>query len=601
MKNRVLDFLWKFKYILLFLALFATLVTQRFTNELSDGLAGTVSSDGVSYYAYLPSTLIYQDFSYSFYQDENNKIKTQYRPYFSAYTNNTWLNKYYCGTPICILPFFILGILVSFFAGTTMNGYTDTFLMLVSIAPIVYYLLSVGLIIRIGKFFGLSEKTSFWASLLFLVGTNLFHYVIQEPTMSHSYSFFAVTLFLYLVTRVVEACTSKNLILLALSLVLVTLLRPPNIVVVLFVPFFFKSFLEFIAFFKLLFTTHLKSFLLASFVFAAGLFLQCVFYYLQTGEFFVMAYPGEPFYFDDPEFFNILFSYSKGLFMYTPLLFVCLVFVFFSKGEGFKKMVFLITASLFLYITASWWCWTYGGGFGNRPFIDIYPLLLLLVLLVFNQANRFTQKIFITLCLPFLFLNQVMAYQYSHQMMNTIGDVTKNDYWDSFLKTTIESINRKKVNAYILHQPVVKSQLFTFESTTDAANLVKEGYKSHMAALVGKSSNYSPGHVIAAKELEKGTSYYLLAECMAKADKAGRRLGLAISIREGGVVKKWYVTFYAQFSNNNDGWVYMNNLVRIDKYDLSPKSEILIFAISNTGNCLVDNQKYTLVKEHTQH
>jgi hypothetical protein len=27
------------------------------------------------------------------------------------------------------------------------------------------------------------------------------------------------------------------------------------------------------------------------------------------------------------------------------------------------------------YVISSWWCWWYGGNFGNRVFIDLFPLL----------------------------------------------------------------------------------------------------------------------------------------------------------------------------------------------------------------------------------
>jgi hypothetical protein len=35
----------------------------------------------------------------------------------------------------------------------------------------------------------------------------------------------------------------------------------------------------------------------------------------------------------------------------------------------------VLVSGLFLYIVASWQFWSYGGGYGQRGFIDLYPLL----------------------------------------------------------------------------------------------------------------------------------------------------------------------------------------------------------------------------------
>ena len=257
MFNNIIQFIWNKKYISLFISLFIIVLTQRFLNERQNGLINSVSSDGLGYYCYLPAAVIYQDFSYDFYDKKENNINPFYKPGFNEYKNQFY-NKYYCGTAICLLPFFLLGIIISAIAGTDINGYTDTFLMLVSIASIIYYLLSVFMLSKIAKFFGISEKISFITSLLFLFGTNYFHYLVQEPSMSHAYSFFAVTLFLYTYIKLLENVTNKKLIYLALALGLVALIRPVNVVVVLFTPFFSESLKDYALFLKNIFTNHLK-------------------------------------------------------------------------------------------------------------------------------------------------------------------------------------------------------------------------------------------------------------------------------------------------------------------------------------------------------
>ena len=338
MLSRIFELIWNKKYIFLFITLFILVLTQRFTNERQNGLVVSVSSDGLGYYAYLPAAVIYQDFSYSYYSKPENKIKPFYNPSFSHYKENKLLNKYYCGTAFCLLPFFILGIIISTIAGTTINGYTDTFLMLVSIAPIVYYLISIALTIKIAKFFSISDKIAIATSLIIFFGTNLFHYVIQEPSMSHAYSFFAVTLFLYLFTQLIQNTTNLNLIYLGLSLGLIALIRPPNVIVVLFTPFFFSNINSFFVFVSGLFKKNYFGLLTMIIVLVSCVFIQLLFYYFQTGDFYIVSYEGESFNFKNPEFFNTLWSYRKGLFLYTPILLAFLVFIFLVKKEWYKKI-----------------------------------------------------------------------------------------------------------------------------------------------------------------------------------------------------------------------------------------------------------------------
>lgn len=593
---KIVKYCWQKKYYLLFFILFGILVNQRFLNTKTSGLAGSVSIDGNGYYYYLPATLIYHDFSYSFYDNEKNKIKPIYKPYLTPYINNQLVNKYYCGTALCLSPFFICGMAVSAIAGTPINGYTDTFLMLVSIAGIIYFLLAVFLLIEIGKFFSVPEKISFWTALLFFFGTNLYHFTIQEPSMSHLYSFFAVALFFYLLTKVIPSPSKQKLFFLGLSLGLVALIRPPNLIIILFVPFFFHSLKEFVDFVKALITKQFWGLLLMLLAFFLMLSIQSFFYYIQTGDFFIMAYPGETFDFEDPEIMNILFSYRKGLFLYTPLIFVALLFIVFAGKDGYKKAITFITLGVFLYITASWWCWTYGGGLGNRPFIDIYPIIIITVLYLFNKVKRPTKFIVITLCVPFVFINQLMAYQYANRMMNTIGNITKEDYWDLFLATDMQTINSKKIKRLYNPKLIVDSKIDGFEFTLPNSWIVQEGYKSKHACKIGAKNNYSNTFVIPMSMLETQNSYDIIAECMAKPDKRGEMMSLVIGTFDIDKITSWEATFVKQFDSLQNGWVYMNTVYHLDKYQVNPQKEIRVLACSFNGKCLVDNLRYRIIK-----
>lgn len=595
MFDKIKTVLWKGKYFFLFVGLFIIVLSQRFLNERQNGLINSVSSDGLGYYCYLPAAIIYQDFSYSFYQNKDNKINPFYTPALNPYKDKA-LNKYYCGTSICLLPFFLIGIVISAIAGTEINGYTDTFLMLVSVAALFYYLFSVFLISKIGKFFSVPEKTSIVASLVFFFATNLFHYTIQEPSMSHVYSFFAVTLFLYCFMRLVEETTNKKLMILGLCFALVALIRPVNVVVVLFTPFFFNNISEYFLFLKTLFVKHFKGVVLFLLANVIAVLLQFTFYYLQTGDFYIVSYEGETFNFAHPEIFNVLFSYRKGLFVYVPILLAAIIFILVSKNNWFKKIIFFISFSFFIYITASWWCWWYGGGFSIRPVIDFLPLFIIITMLLYAKLSAVSKKVVLALCIPFLFFSQLMAYQYSNLLMDT-SEMNKDKFWDLFLETDLATINNKKTERLLNSNFILKTDSLSYEDDLDGNLIADVGYKSKKSCIVGSINYYSKGFGFPLKDLKTNENVYVIAECVVKTSKEAKDLGLAVSVYNSESIIAWFVVFKNQFKEDESGWAKMSIVTEIDKSLITDKSYLKIFANSNKGKSFVDDLKYTIVKK----
>lgn len=580
--------LWNKRYIFLFVGLFCILLSQRLLNH--NGLSASIRSDGLGYYSYLPAAIIYQDFDYHFFQKKENNIKPFYHPGFNYQEEP--LNKYYCGVSICLLPFFTIGILISAIAGTDINGYTDTFLMLVSLATIFYFLLSTYLMSKIARFFSVSERVNLVFCLIFFFATHLSHYVFQEPSMSHSYSFFGVTLFFYAFFSLIQKNNLKNILFTATSLGLVVLIRPTNAVIILFTPFFFDSLKSFIAFIKALFTDHFLAVLGAIGLFFALLFLQFFLYYLQVGHFFIDAYQKESFDFSNPQLLNSLFSYKGGLFLYTPIIFLLFLFILFCKGSWYKKNVFFISFGVFIYIISSWWCWWYGGSFSNRAFIDIFPLFIIIALYLYGNS-MFKHKRFIFLIgLPFIFANQIMAYQYRNGFMGQT-DITEEKYWDIFLNPDLKDINEKIIKRITKHGIILKKDSITFEGLLYEKNCVPEGYNSKMACVIGEKNNYSTGISFDIKNVN--TSFYVYAEGMIKPSKPDSNAGLTISVEEGSDLKKWYFVPSHLFKADKDGWKKVTYVIKFEKGEISTQSVIKIHAMATQNQNIVDNLKCMLI------
>ena len=62
--------------------------------------------------------------------------------------------------------------------------------------------------------------------------------------------------------------------------------------------------------------------------------IQSVIYKLSTGYFWVYSYGEEGFNFGSPHFIDILFSYKKGLFLYTPIYLIALLGLYFMYKKN---------------------------------------------------------------------------------------------------------------------------------------------------------------------------------------------------------------------------------------------------------------------------
>jgi len=107
---------------------------------------GIIEADGKGYYAYLPAIFIYKDLNYGFF-DEIEKEKYYHENLYYDYrasVDGKVINKYYCGTAIAELPFFLLAHALSYVAGLDTDGYSRLYPILINIAALFY--LWVGLL-----------------------------------------------------------------------------------------------------------------------------------------------------------------------------------------------------------------------------------------------------------------------------------------------------------------------------------------------------------------------------------------------------------------------------------------------------------------------
>ncbi|MBL4709618.1 MAG: hypothetical protein JKY48_14390, partial [Flavobacteriales bacterium] len=149
-----------------------------------------ISGDGVGYYQYLVSLFIQKDI-------DHQELKGA----FMKPVEGRVVNKYFVGTPLCMSPFFGLGVLHTKMTVQELSAYSLIMQRWINIGAVVYLLLGLFLISKWLSSYELSKAAIYMALVCILFGTNLLLYSILSPTMTHVYSFFGVSAFLYTVRR----------------------------------------------------------------------------------------------------------------------------------------------------------------------------------------------------------------------------------------------------------------------------------------------------------------------------------------------------------------------------------------------------------------
>lgn len=409
------------------------LVVTSNINWGKDSWKGALESDAKGYYAYLPAIFIYEDLNFGFLEDIETKYEQTHLYY--EYRNNAHgvlVNKYFGGVAVLQLPFFLGAHAITYLAGGDLDGYSKWYMLAISLCSWFYHLVGLYFLLRLFQLYQLKNKVII--TLLFAVsfGTHLFVYTIVEAGMSHLYSFFLFVAFLYFAKKYMTLGALKTLLPLSVTLGLIVLCRPINGLLLLFIPFLADStiqlkqrFIQSISSFKRVIIIVLPFFAIVS--------LQLVYYKLATGNFFVDSYGEEGFNFLNPEWFNFLFSYKKGLFLYTPILLISACSIPFIRMLSlFQKVSWFSAMAITVYIFSSWWMWFYGGSFSARVMVEYIPVFMLPFGMFLNQLNIKKWRLTLALIVVLVAVCQVQSYQYRYYEIH-YSDMNQERYWDVFL------------------------------------------------------------------------------------------------------------------------------------------------------------------------
>lgn len=268
-------------------------------------------------------------------------------------------------------------------------------------------------------------------------GSNLYYYVRVEPMMSHATSFAFITGFLFYILKFFDKQTRMAALGIGLCIAFIVLIRPVNIIITV-VPFIY-----FLAQKTPLSEkwSFIKKNILCWFIIAGCMVIafipQMVYWQHYTGKWMYYTYGQEKFIWYKPALLQVLFSFRKGWFIYTPIMIFIIpgAIICYKKNRPlfWSLLVFFL---LNLYIISCWWCWWYGGGFGMRPMIDFYGLFAIWIGMFLQYLWKRPKPAFIgTICMIgfFVFLN---LFQTRQARINVIhyDSMTYKEYKNVFLR-----------------------------------------------------------------------------------------------------------------------------------------------------------------------
>lgn len=388
-----------------------------------------IRHDVSGYYNYLPGAFLRNNLYYENHADIQGKEIHLAEP--NKTPDGRLYNKYTMGMAYMYTPFFMGSVVCAKISGHKIDGYTVPFQIGILLSGWFYMILGLLYTRRILRFF-YSEQVALLTVTLVAFATNLLYYGTYEAGMTHTADFALFAALIYYSWKHWLVPKKRYFAAIILTVSLLTLIRPVNGLAVL-IPLFFNSERKFALKKHLQYAISSKiNIALTALILFLVFFPQLLYWKMGTGHWIYYSYQNEGFNFSKPEIMNGLFSYRKGWFVYTPVWILFIPGLFFLHRKNKKLPVFIFGFFLvYIFFIFSWWSWYYGGSFGSRAMIDIYPLLALPLAAFVNWAVNAKLPVKIAagvLFVCFIQLNLFQTEQYKYGLIHW-SQMDKDTYW----------------------------------------------------------------------------------------------------------------------------------------------------------------------------
>ncbi len=401
------------------------------------GTEALISWDSFGYYVYLPAEFIYHDVTKLHFMDE---VIAKYQPVPSfdqgfVTDNGNYVFKYTMGQAIFYSPFFFIAHIAAPLSGMPQDGFSLIYQLMMTVGAFTYAFLALW-ILRSLLLHYFSDKTVAWSLLIVTLGTNYYNYVVYDGLMAHNLLFFLYVLLIWLSRKWHEAYLKKYVVLIGLTIGLMTLIRPTEIISVLIpllwgVSFNYDGVMKRIRFYL----SKYSWFLLMALAIFIGVLPQIIYWKMVSGHFLVYSYQEQGFDFLKPHLINGLFSAKKGWLVYSPVMIGAIAgFYFLLKNKRAFSLAFLSFFLLNTYIVFSWSEWWYGGSFGSRPMVPSYAILIFpLAAFVDYMRLRSYRKYLLVIMATMGIIYNLWGTRQSHGGVFHSSDMNRAFFWHGYM------------------------------------------------------------------------------------------------------------------------------------------------------------------------
>jgi hypothetical protein len=361
--------------LIFFLSLFILSSVLTLTANQNRGILNCDSeiwADRAGYYCYLPLTFFYHFDIKKVPQEIEEKTG---HGFTLDYKNNRISTPFLYGVSFLLSPFFMISHSISVITGKDeFSGFSLIYNKTFDLAAVFYLVLGLFFLKKFLKNY-FPEYLQYIIILATFLGTNLFFYSIVDTLMSHVYSFFAISMFLYAMKEFLRnTFCYRYFLLMAFSFGLMVVIRPTNCLVGLFFLFWdVRSRKEIVS--RLNLILHAKYILAVLAILIVFFLPQMIFWKLMHSSFLYLNYRKSFIFWNHPKLVEVWFSTLNGLVPWSPLILLFIIGMLYMiikrVNNGILIGFFFLLIS---YMAAAYKDWFFGCGYGHRAFVEFYPI-----------------------------------------------------------------------------------------------------------------------------------------------------------------------------------------------------------------------------------
>ena len=393
----------------------------------ASGRAGTpIRSDAFSYYVYLPAWALYHDPSLEAVAgDCCGGVFPDYTAIVRWRFTQRWVNAHPIGEALMIAPFFAVAHALTRWTNLSPDGFTIYYQHGAGLAGLAYVVIGLWFVRRLlRRHFTWGVADAAVAALL--AGTSLYHYATFDSVWSHAFSFALCAALLERMDAWTDRSTTRDAIVIGLLAGAMFLVRHTNAMI----PAALGAMLAIRE------PSYRRVVITSAAVALACAAPQLWIYHAASGHWIISSYGSLGFTWTTPHIVGVLFSPTKGLFFWAPLLLAAVAgLAWLPSALARWRLPILAVLVADTYLIASWWDWQFGASYGHRGFVDVYPLLAPGLASAFARvpARSVPRAVAATAVVLLCALSIFQMLQYWHGVM-PMSDVTWTQYKALFLR-----------------------------------------------------------------------------------------------------------------------------------------------------------------------